>query len=68
MAEQYYTMKEAAEQAGVVITAIYNAVYDGRLETVQMYGKKLVPAAALSHYKEQQGHRNGANTKKARGA
>lgn len=50
LSEQYLSMKQAAEQLGVVDSRIRQAVIDGSLPHVVLFGRKLIPRDALRDY------------------
>lgn len=48
--EQLVTVPEAATEAGVTPQAIRNAIYEGKLQSRQMYGRQLITRADLRAY------------------
>jgi len=50
--ETFLTVREAADALGVSESAVRNATLEGRLPSVQRFGRKLIDAAALEEYRQ----------------
>jgi hypothetical protein len=49
--EELLTVKECADESGVTEMAIRNAIWRGKLPSVEKYGRVLVERAALDAYR-----------------
>jgi hypothetical protein len=58
------TPSQVADDLRIHRNAVYKAMNGGRLPFVWVAGKRFIGQAAYSQYKEEQGRRNGARTKK----
>ncbi len=52
MEKEFYTVQEAALELGLADVTIRSAINEGRLNSVPMYGRKLIPYAELVAYRQ----------------
>jgi DNA-directed RNA polymerase specialized sigma24 family protein len=51
--DELMTIQEAAAETGLTESAVRNAIYRGRLSTVEKYGRKLLPRNAFERYRSE---------------
>lgn len=49
--EEFLTIPETAQALGLAVSSIHDALYQGRLAFVKMYGRKLITRAEVENYR-----------------
>ena len=49
---EYFTVAQAAEYLGINVQSTRNAAVHGNLTSISLYGRVLIPRAALEEYKQ----------------